>query len=175
MDARVAKDKVTDFLAALGVAYVEVLGYEEWERLLEDGMKVAPFDGDFGILWDEQTICGWMGRSHWAGIIHEGGHLLATDKSLYAVDETDFLGWEIAVVRHLGLPMDDFIRANADYGIQWPQDEDYYDTIGVLPPDQVGPMCDFYVQVAKDLNTVNADGTPVAHPSRVFPALAGRF
>lgn len=161
-----------EFAARLGIGYVEVATNAEWHDLLEDGLNPAPFDGSVGVDWDACLIYAREGV-HWAHIVHEAGHLVAVPQKPYGSDETEFLGWEVAVVKHLGLPMDEFKKTNEEYGVSWTSTdggEEFYDTIGALPPAQFEALCEFYEGYSKRLGNVTADGVPVAHATRVFPA-----
>lgn len=173
MDATVATRRVIQFLATLGVGYVHTSRRTEWLEWQEDGLQPAPFDGSLGVNWDFAIIYGYC-EPHWAGLIHEAGHLVAVPQSPRRCDETEFLGWEIAVVLHLGLPLEEFYEANADYSIYWPEPEgDYYDTIGALSLEARERAQAYYIQRAKYLGTITPKGVPVAHPKRVFPPLTG--
>ena len=69
----------------------------------------APFTSGLGVVWDEFKI-------------------IATTERPDAAKEFTFLGWEMAVVEHLGLSMKEFHRSNGEYGICW-RDHNCMDTI----------------------------------------------
>lgn len=171
MDRIVAKRKVLEFFAKLGVGYIETANRAEWQEWLEDGLQTAPFDGSLGVNWELVQVYAYS-DPHWSGLIHELGHLVAVPQPPYRCDETEFLGWEMAVVQHLGLPLEEFYQVNADYGIYWPtEDGDFADTIGALTPEQREAVQAYYIQRSKYLGCVTSEGVPVAHPARVFQSI----
>ena len=87
----------------------------------------APFTSGLGVVWDKFEIIGTT-ETPWPHLLHEAGHLVATTERPDASKEFTFLGWEMAVVEHLGLSMKAFHKANAEYGICW-RDHICMDTI----------------------------------------------
>ena len=87
----------------------------------------APFTSGLGVVWDEFKIIATTETS-WPHLLHEAGHLVATTERPDAAKEFTFLGWEMAVVEHLGLSMKEFHRSNGEYGICW-RDHNCMDTI----------------------------------------------
>lgn len=83
----------------------------------------APFTSGLGVVWDEFKIVGTT-ETPWPHLLHEAGHLVATTERPDAAEEFTFLGWEMAVVEHLGLSMKAFHEANAEYGVTFGQ---YYE------------------------------------------------
>lgn len=78
----------------------------------------APFTSGLGVVWDEFKIIATT-ETPWPHLLHEAGHLVATTERPDASNEAVFLGWELAVVEHLGLSMKAFHASNAEYGINW--------------------------------------------------------
>lgn len=78
----------------------------------------APFTSGLGVVWDEFRIVATT-ETPWPHLLHEAGHLVATTERPDASKEFTFLGWEMAVVKHLGLSMKAFHESNAEYGICW--------------------------------------------------------
>ncbi len=76
----------------------------------------APFTSGLGCVWDKFEIVGTT-ETPWPHLLHEAGHLVATTERPDAAKEFTFLGWEMAVVEHLGLSMKEFHRSNAEYGV----------------------------------------------------------
>ena len=87
----------------------------------------APFTSGLGCVWDEFKIIATT-ETPWPHLLHEAGHLVATTERPDAAKEFTVLGWEMAVVEHLGLSMKEFHRANGEYGICW-RDHNCMDTI----------------------------------------------
>ena len=170
------KERLVAWLKGLGVAYEEVPSAEfkkEW-RWLPDFFD-APFTSGLGIHWPYQRIIGVPGTG-WPAILHEAGHLVATDGNLKTTNELVFLGWEWAVMQHLDLPQDEWLKSNSDYGIDGASADagsECCDTIGHLAhnPQALQRVMAEMVSDAKRYGTITDDGTPVAHPNRRFEAL----
>lgn len=167
------KEKLIAWLRGLGIRYTEVPSDEfkrEW-RWLPDFFD-APFTAGLGIHWPYREIVG-VPETGWPGILHEAGHLVATDGRLDTTNELVFLGWEWAVMRHLDLPEPEFLRSNKDYGIEWRHKDELYGCIGHLSAnlDALQDCMSSLVRDAQKYGTVLDDGTPVAHPNRRFAPL----
>lgn len=52
-----------------------------------------------------------------AEIIHEMGHVFASKVAPDECNEYDFFGWEIAMVKHIGLPLKDWIYEQSNYAV----------------------------------------------------------
>jgi hypothetical protein len=87
----------------------------------------APFTNHLAVAWDAFEIHGTP-ETPWPHLLHETGHLVATTERPDTTKEFTFLGWEMAVVEHLGLSMREFHARNAEYGINW-QDHIILDTL----------------------------------------------
>ena len=83
----------------------------------------APFTSGLGVVWDEFKIVATT-ETPWPHLLHEAGHLVATTERPDASKEFTFLGWEMAVVEHLGLSMKAFHASNAEYSVTFGQ---YYE------------------------------------------------
>ena len=89
------------------------------QTLLTNGrLTTAPFTDGLGVVWSDFEIHA-MPSTPWAHLLHEAGHLVASNEPPDSSNEYVFLGWELAVVEHLGLSMRDFHKDNASYGINW--------------------------------------------------------
>lgn len=83
---------------------------------------VAPFTDLVGCNWDTWTVM-YRRPSHWqryafaiAAIVHEMGHVFASKKPPGdQVDESAFLGWELAVSSKAGLSIDQWQTAQESY------------------------------------------------------------
>lgn len=170
------KEKVIRFLGGLGLTYKELCGsaaHSDWEAYLDEGLRVAPFTTGLGILPAERLILS-KSAPHWASLVHEAGHLLASPTVLDRKEqEIEWFGWEWAVALHLDLPRDEFLRANMDYGISWDSPEGRYcEDVLHLRPYEVEQFFGEKIEEAKRLGIVTAEGQPVAHPMRRFEAVA---
>ncbi len=102
-----------------GVTVVEVEAHIAWRHLLTEkppSWSEAPFTNGLGVVWDEFKIIATT-ETPWPHLLHEAGHLVATTERPDAAKEITFLGWEMAVVEHLGLSMKEFQRNNVEYGV----------------------------------------------------------
>ena len=102
-----------------GVRVIEREASTAWRTLLDErpaSWSEAPFTSGLGCFWDKFEIIGTT-ETPWPHILHEAGHLVATTERPDAAKEFTFLGWEMAVVEHLGLSMKEFHRSNAEYGV----------------------------------------------------------
>lgn len=110
--------KLFDYIRGLGVAYV-VHDLVSWKTLdHDDDFYEAPFTRGLGVRWSAKEIHDYRPtRRHWAEILHEAGHLVATDLSPNKSEEYDFLGWELAVIKKLGLSMQQWYDNNREYSI----------------------------------------------------------
>lgn len=102
---------------------VEVEAHIAWRHMLTEkppSWSEAPFTSGLGVVWDEFKIIGTT-ETPWPHLLHEAGHLVATTERPDAAKEFTFLGWEMAVVEHLGLSMKAFYESNAEYGVTFGQ------------------------------------------------------
>ena len=107
-----------------GVRVVEREASTAWQWIHRPtGYSEAPFTSGLGVVWDEFKIIGTT-ETPWPHLLHEAGHLVATTERPDASKEFTFLGWEMAVVEHLGLSMKAFHALNAEYGVTFGQ---YYE------------------------------------------------
>ncbi len=163
------KEKVIEFLGSLGLAYVEVQDqglHDAWQEWIEAGVREAPFTSHLGILPKDMTIVG-RPSTHWAGIIHEAGHLLCGATVLDRKEqEISWFGWEWAVTQHLGLPTDEFLHENRDYGISWDGPDGWREDVLHLRGSEVEAFFNMKVEEATRLGLVSADRRPLIHPSR---------
>lgn len=174
------KQRLIQFLAGMGVRYVETTGtyvqtcqeYQEWR---DAGVWFAPFTEGLGILKEEATIVSI--RDHpWPHILHEAGHLLCTEEPLPPNgNELDWLGWEYAVCQLLGLSRAAFIRSNQEYMITWLNPKGQWrDAISELTAREIPLFLADRVNKAKELGLVLPDGQVTCHPNRKLPPVPFR-
>jgi hypothetical protein len=75
----------------------------------------APFTSELlGINFHTKEVifAGQVGES---SIIHEMGHVFATEQEPRYGTEWDFFGWEFVLARHIGLPVKTWLKGNSDY------------------------------------------------------------
>ena len=98
-----------------------------------------------------------------ATLLHEMGHVFATTRAPYKAEEYDFLGWEIALARKVGLTDAAFCRANADYEIDEHQGDAYYGQFRDFVGDPKGRLAFLTQRVerAKELGLIRR-GHPVS-------------
>jgi hypothetical protein len=109
-----------------GVRVIEQEAAEAWRTLFDErpaSWSEAPFTSHLGVVWDKFEIHATT-ETPWPHLLHEAGHLVATTERPDAAKEFTFLGWEMAVVEHLGLSMKAFHASNAEYGVTFGQ---YYE------------------------------------------------
>ena len=107
-----------------GVTVVERNAETAWQwQHRPQNWSEAPFTSGLGVVWDKFEIVGTT-ETPWPHLLHEAGHLVATTERPDAAKEFTFLGWEMAVVEHLGLSLKEFHRSNAEYGVTFGQ---YYE------------------------------------------------
>lgn len=100
------------------------VGEDEWKlrRDLKNSF-VAPFDGSLMLeletltvflrLDDEQHVT----LKNLTGIIHEMGHAFAVDEDPNHADEFEFIGWEWALARKVGITFKEWCENNDEYAI----------------------------------------------------------
>jgi hypothetical protein len=107
-----------------GVRVIEREASTAWQWINRPASwSEAPFTSDLGCVWDKFEIIATT-ETPWPHLLHEAGHLVATTERPDAAKEFTFLGWEMAVVEHLGLSMKAFHASNAEYGVTFGQ---YYE------------------------------------------------
>jgi hypothetical protein len=152
-----------DYLRDQGVKVVQHEAYH-WRHTVE-GFEEAPFtSADLGVCWDRFEIH-YRGDVPWPAMLHEAGHLLATQDPPKRSEEWKFFGWEIAVVNWLRLSLEEFHWNNRDYAINYQDagDGEYYGEVNDIPYDS--PV--FYsflesrIRFAKSCGLVAEDGTPL--------------
>lgn len=155
-----------DYLTAQGIRFVEHRLQTDYQFALEDGVQKAPFvSGSLGIHWKEREIhtCGYI---EWPHILHEAGHILCEPVHPNHKDSADnsFLGWEMAVVQHLGLSWMTWYKNNRDYGLCDEINGTFYDEIGSLKYESDDFKCftTLYLDDAKSRKLVAEDGTPLS-------------
>jgi hypothetical protein len=77
----------------------------------------APFTSELlGVNFHTKEVifAGQVGESP---IIHEMGHVFATDQEPRYGTEWDFFGWEFILARFIGLPVKTWLQGNANYAV----------------------------------------------------------
>lgn len=169
------QEKLIEYLRGFGVAYKEALTSTEWYDYVNDTRFIrAPFISGMGLNLGTKTIVG-SDRIKWTDILHEAAHLLATDKSPDDSNEYDLLGWEWAVTLHLGLPQNEFLAYNKEYGVYWQDPEEpspsgFYDELGdfTLDSPAFARLMRQMTDRACALGSLNENGVPSAHPTQGF-------
>ncbi len=141
-------EKLLAFLEQKGIKVVRHEEYH-WRHTVE-GFEEAPFtSADLGVCWDRFEIH-YRGDVPWPAMLHEAGHLLATQDPPKRSEEWKFFGWEIAVVHYLRLDLEEFYWNNRDYGINYQEagDGEYYSELQDIPYDS--PV--FYSFIAARVN-----------------------
>jgi len=78
----------------------------------------APFTKGLGVDWKNKIIF-YTGEVKWSYIIHEMGHVFASNKTPDMSEEWDFFGWEIAVARFIKARMREWRTNQADYNVPY--------------------------------------------------------
>jgi hypothetical protein len=125
----------------------------ELER--DERLQEAPFTSFIGINWTTKELF-YTRENQWVEGIHELGHLIASSKKPRDSKEWDFFGWEIALVHHLGLPLELWIAGNQDYGV-----DDGHE-LGGLTSIQLHRMLAERLEAAVAGGLVHAGGMPLA-------------
>ena len=96
------------------VAFFEAL--PPWYDAEPKGIFSCPFSSyKMAILWKTKTVV-HDGEVQWADLIHELGHIFAAKGPPDDCGkETDWLGWEVGMVKWLKAPMRPWINSNKEY------------------------------------------------------------
>ena len=160
------------FLADHKVEIVRYVRFSDWLLALEDAdhpLSQAPFTQNLAIQWESKQLH-FFGTQPWPSLLHEAGHILCSKvpPNHRDADDISFLGWELAVMKHLQLPMKHWHKSNDEYGIsggEWQTPEDNYDEIGQLPFGKAPfkRFVRYYVEDARQRGLVAEDGTPLCY------------
>lgn len=82
----------------------------------QPGFSRAPASPGHGLDWDARRIYAVDSLINPGAIIHEMGHVFASDLPPYCSNEFDWLGWEIVVARHMRCYRQ-WSQQNKDYAI----------------------------------------------------------
>jgi hypothetical protein len=144
--ARIAKLKA--LAASCGGSLTEVSKEDFREMESERSLVRAPFTSELlGINFHTKEVI-FAGKVGESSIIHEMGHVFATDQEPRYATEWDFFGWEYAMARHIGLPVKTWLNSNADYGVNDGQD------LSTLNDRQICAMIHDRVRVARKAGIV---------------------
>lgn len=134
-----SKQRLVAYLEQQGIRFVHHrLKTDYLSAIEEHELAEAPFTGGLAVDWTEATIHvdDTWGEPAWAHLLHEAGHLLWEEElNPDHWNDSDFLGWEFSVVKHLKLPMCEFYRANESYAISFtdPVTDRFYDEMDEVP------------------------------------------
>jgi hypothetical protein len=130
-----------------------------WEKLT--GFSEAPFEIGLGINWRQRQVIfeAPVARLPVAAIIHEMGHCFASLKQPDSVEEWDFLGWEIAMARAVGLPMAAWQQGNRDYSVTL---DGCYREVGHLTPAELAGVAWERLEAARQSGLVSDAGEPLS-------------
>lgn len=169
-------EKLTRYLHKQGVEVVRYRLYSDLKLACQNlELMVAPFTACLAIHWEAREIHYYpVDAVPWPLMLHEAGHILCSTDKPDDSEEIEFLGWELAVVKKLRLPMRHFQGSNREYGINHIAREgpthgsDYYDTIGdfKLRSKDWRQFVAHYIGLAQQSGLVAADGTPTHHPEK---------
>lgn len=132
--------------------------------------RVGPFfpapSGEFGVHWPSRVI--YVHKARWSDLTHEMYHAFATQRDPESDREKVALGWEISLVRHLGL-----------HEGQWVSNNKFYTTsqgdLGSLSPLKLQRVLEKEIQRAQRARLVSANGVPLCVPRVVNIAALKRF
>jgi hypothetical protein len=136
---------------------------KEWGALKEERLTdrthpfhEAPFSSrDLGVHWPSRRVI-YCGEVEWTEVVHEMGHVFATNANPDDADELEFFGWEYTVVKFIGASVDEWVKHNKDYGIH----ENEHREFGDIPPKARGKLLQDLVQRGKDAGIIDAKGRP---------------
>lgn len=132
------------------------------EAKAPQGYQDAPFTNLLGQNWAEKELF-YHDPCQWPEAIHELGHMLACTDPPRRSDEWQFFGWEIAMVHHIGAPLDHWIASNQDYAVgkEAPPGCSHLE-VGSLNPVELHHMMAERLQCALTLGLLTDEGTPRA-------------
>jgi len=124
-----------------------------------DSFFRAPFTNLLiGIAWPTRRIL-YCGEVRWYDVIHEMGHIFATNDKPYLADEVSFLGWEYALMRHIGASARSWYKGNEDYGLEI---EHSYYRFGDLPASKRRSYLKTLVKEGQKAGIIDAAGRPLS-------------
>jgi hypothetical protein len=161
------KEKLRSWLESCGIIFIFCECFSKLDRTFDKSflnqLQFAPFSPDVAVVWSRKIILATK-KASWPAILHEAGHILCSnvppDK---CDDEFCFFGWERAVVKHLKLSMSEWLKDNADYCIDFRDEDKTFETIKDIQDIQTSKKR-FYseiLQIAYEHNFVTMDGKPL--------------
>lgn len=89
------------------------------ELPLIGGWSKAPFEEGIGIMWEEKTVyyCKELVQRVVTSVIHEMGHVFASEVMPDEADEMNFFGWEYALSKQIKLHRLAWMNWNRDYNV----------------------------------------------------------
>ena len=143
-----------DFAEEAGVK-VHKVSHKQFNE--NQNIQHAPFASHIGIIWNTKELF-YVSDAQWPAMVHELGHLIATkDFPVHGkCNEFDFFGWEIALVREIGAPIDAWLKDNEEYGVEGSQ------TIKDLSVLQFHKVCVERLERALELGILNEACYPLA-------------
>lgn len=132
----------------------------------------APFSSnDIGVHWRSARVV-YAGATLWTEFVHELGHCFASRVGIDDQFEFDFLGWEVALVRELGLDYDAWRHENRYYAVTKQGKE-----FGDLNRNQQDQLVEERIRHGQAIGIVDQEGRvlSVRHDVRPVPATLRRF
>ncbi len=114
----------------------------EFSRDLE-----APFNRDVGLDYSDKIIYAKHSNVAPTAVIHEMGHVFASDQEPFVCDEVAFLGWEYALSQEVGLVKEFKEEISKSYNFGW----DMLQTLTTL--EEIYPSIEMKTHVRGQLNT----------------------
>lgn len=141
-----------------------------WDEIRSQGLSdrvvqfyAAPFtDRKLGIHWPSRRIV-YQGEVMWFEVIHEMGHVFATNTPPDNSSEVGFFGWEYALVRHIGADLKVWEDSNSKYGIGSTDTRDgkWTDEFGGLSAEERKKYLEDCVKEGQASGIIDADGRPI--------------
>lgn len=148
-----------------------MLTEDEYRLVLKEAdFYEAPFTGnDLGICWKSLKIV-YAEKANWAEVTHEIGHTFACLDNPEVANEWDFFGWEIALVKFLGLDLATWIESNKHYEVNEPGTKSTV-SLGSLTHKQKEQVIEEALRDSTKAGLIDSKGQPLArrrgHPSGV--------
>ena len=142
---------------------LKIVSYDDFDDLFYphdsmcNGYFEAPFTSAHGLNWDRKIVYVVRGREEVGSIIHEMGHVFATQVGPEdrQCREWDFFGWEYAIARQIGATRT-WSRHNGNYNTG----EGGGDEWAVLSTRRRRRLLADRIGHAKKIGAIDADGLP---------------
>lgn len=107
----------------------------------------APFNREVGLNYVDKVIYARHINVTPTAVIHEMGHVFASEKEPLDCDEVEFLGWEYALSREVGLVKEFKEGVSKSYNFGW----DLLQTLTTL--EEIYPSIEMRTHIRGQLNT----------------------